>query len=204
MTRSVEEPPLAEQALRGKIIVVSGPSGAGKSTLLRAVRRRCPDQVQFSVSATTRAPRPGERDGVDYHFLSHEDFQARRAAGEFLECCEVFGRGDWYGTLLSEVTPALEAGRSVLLEIDVDGAAQVLANHADAVTIFIRPDSVADLRERLAKRGTETPAAARRRIEVAERELSHGDRFEYQVINHDLEQAVERFCEILQTIGSQA
>ena len=94
----------------GQIVVISGPSGAGKTTLLRRLSECCLQPFEHSVSATTRPPRPGEIDGVDYHFLSHEEFAQRRAAGEFLECCEVFGRGDWYGTLRKEVAPRLAAG----------------------------------------------------------------------------------------------
>ena len=108
----------------GRLIVISGPSGAGKTTLLKRLFELCP-QLAVSVSATTRPPRPGEREAVDYHFLSPEEFERRRQAGEFLECCEVFGRGYWYGTLLREVTPSLAAGKWVVLEIDVQGTMAV-------------------------------------------------------------------------------
>jgi guanylate kinase len=138
----------------GQLVVISGPSGSGKTTVLRQVFERCP-WLESSVSATTRSPRPGEVDGEDYFFLSNDDFAARRARGEFLESFEVFGRGHWYGTLQSEVAPRLAAGKWVVLEIDVEGTLAVLRTYADAVTIFLRPESVAELERRLVARGTE-------------------------------------------------
>ena len=123
--------------------------GAGKTTLLKRLYSTCPLPLVASVSATTGRPRPGEVDGVDYHFLSREEFARRREAGEFLECCEVYGRGDWYGTLKSEVTPSLEAGKWVVLEIDVQGTLAVLEHYPDALTIFIQPASIDELERRL-------------------------------------------------------
>src|SRR5689334_21518289 len=115
-----------------KLIVLSGPAGVGKSTILRNLLAKYPIELRFSVSATTRPPRPGETEGVDYYFLSPEEFQRRRQAGEFLECCEVFGRGQWYGTLLSEVRPSPGSQKWVLLDIDVDGAEKVREQFPDA------------------------------------------------------------------------
>ena len=138
----------------GRLIVISGPSGVGKTTVMRQLFAQCPRLVA-SVSATTRPPRPDEQDGRDYHFLSPEEFDRRRQAGDFLECCEVFGRGYWYGTLKSEVTPRLAAGKWVVLEIDVQGTLAVLSQFPDAETIFIRPESLAELERRLRGRGTE-------------------------------------------------
>src|SRR5687767_7450301 len=106
----------------GKLAIISGPSGAGKSTVVKQLLATCPLPLELSVSATTRDPRPGEQAGIDYHFLTREEFARRRAAGEFLECKEVFGRGDWYGTLHNVVTAGLAAGKWVILEIDVEGA----------------------------------------------------------------------------------
>src|SRR5438270_2528551 len=114
--------------MSGRLIVISGPSGAGKTTIVRELFERCPRLVA-SVSATTRPPRPQERDGVDYHFLSAEEFERRRRAGEFIECAEVFGRGYWYGTLRSEVAPRLAAEKWVVLEIDVQGTLAVLEQY---------------------------------------------------------------------------
>ncbi len=185
----------------GKLIVISGPSGAGKSTLLKHLFEKCPDLVS-SVSATTRAARPGERDGVDYHFLAPEEFERRRQAGEFLECFEVFGRGTWYGTLESEVAPSLAAGNSIVLEIDVQGAMAVLKRYPEAITIFVHPSSLASLDElgrRLRARGTDTEEAIERRLEVARRELEYADRYQHQVINDDVEQAVQQICDIIRS-----
>lgn len=181
----------------GRLIVISGPSGAGKTTLLKQVYERSPVPLLASVSATTRLRRCGEIDGVDYHFLSREEFARRRESGEFLECCEVYGRGDWYGTLRSEVTPSLAAGKWVVLEIDVQGTFAVLQQYPDAVTIFVRPSSETELERRLVERRTETPEAIQRRLEVARRELAFADRYRYQVINDNVERALDELLKIL-------
>jgi guanylate kinase len=181
----------------GKLVVISGPSGAGKTTVLREVFQRATVPLVASVSATTRRPRPGEVSDVDYHFLTPEEFARRRERGEFLECCEVYGRGDWYGTLRGEVAPRLADGKWVVLEIDVQGTLSVLRQYPDAVTIFLRPSSMAELERRLRERGTETEEALSRRLAVAAEELKFIDRYRYQVINDDVEQAVAELCRIL-------
>jgi guanylate kinase len=183
------------------LVVVSGPSGVGKTTVLERLLATCPLPLRRSVSATTRAPRPGETDGVDYHFLSREEFARRRRRGDFLECFDVFHRGEWYGTLLSEVTPSLDAGKWVVLGIDVQGALAVMARCSDAVTIFIRPSSLRVLEERLRGRRTESEPAIRRRLEQAQSELALADRYQYQVINDDVDQAVREICSILTQVG---
>jgi guanylate kinase len=182
----------------GKLIVISGPSGAGKTTLLKKLCERCPG-LSVSVSATTRPPRPGERDGVDYHFLSPDEFHARRRAGEFLECFEVFGRGTWYGTLASEVSPSLAAGKSIVLEIDVQGTMAVLERFRDAITIFVHPSSLDELERRLRGRGTESDDSIQRRLEVARRELASADRYQHQVLNDDVDRAVQEICDIIRS-----
>jgi guanylate kinase len=184
-------------ASAGKLIIVSGPSGAGKTTLLKRMFSDGTHPLTLSVSATTRKPRPGEEDGKDYHFLTLEEFTRRREAGEFLECFEVFGRGDWYGTLQSEVAPRLQAGNWVVLEIDVQGTLAVLQHYPDAVTIFIEPISVTDLERRLRLRGTETEAAIQRRLETARRELAQADFYRHRVINDDLDRAAAELAQIL-------
>jgi len=183
--------------LPGKLVVISGPSGAGKTTVLREVFHRASVPLVASVSATTRKPRPGEVADVDYHFLSREEFARRREAGEFLECCEVYGRGDWYGTLRGEVAPRLAAGKWVVLEIDVQGTLSVLKQYPDALTIFLRPSSPAELERRLRDRGTETEEAISRRLAVAAEEMKYIDRYRFVVINDDVEQAVAELCRIL-------
>jgi guanylate kinase len=185
----------------GNLIVLSGPSGVGKSTVLRGLLARFPDRLRLSISATTRTPRPGEKDGVDYYFLTPQEFSRRREAGEFLECCEVFGRGHWYGTLLSEVRPSPDDPKSVILDIDVDGAEKVRGKFPDVPTIFLRPSSEAELERRLRARGTESEEAISRRLEVARRELSRANQYKYQVVNDTVERAVAEIGEILTKLG---
>jgi guanylate kinase len=184
-----------------QLVVLSGPSGVGKSTVLRRLVERYPDQLRLSVSATTRSPRPGEKDGVDYFFLDSDEFQRRRQAGEFLECFEVFGRGHWYGTLLSEVRPSPKDPRSVILDVDVAGADQVRRLFPGVLTIFLRPSSEEELQRRLRARGTESEAAIERRLEVARRELDRADEYQFQVVNDTVDDAVNEISEILRTRG---
>jgi len=184
---------------RGRLVVLSGPSGSGKSTVLKRLFEAAPVPLVSSVSATTRPPRPGEVDGVDYHFLSEEEFDERRRRGEFLECFEVFGRGHWYGTLLGEVAPSLEAGNWVILEIDVQGARSVVEQFGDAITIFLRPPSLEVLEERLRQRKTETEEAIHTRLRRARHEMASADRYRYQVVNDDVDRAVREICGILNT-----
>jgi len=182
---------------RGKLAIISGPSGAGKTTVLGNLIEQHGESLHLSISATTRPPRPGERHGVDYYFLSPEEFERKRLAGAFLECCEVFGRGHWYGTLLAEVTPSLEAGKSVILEVDVQGAQKALARFPDALTIFIEPGSWEELERRLRQRKTDSEEDIRRRLEVARRELKLAGEYDYQVVNDDPAAAARRIAEII-------
>ncbi len=184
-------------SLQGKLVIISGPSGAGKSTVVRQLLDTCTLPLQLSVSATTRPPRVGERDGVDYHFIAQDEFCRRRDAGDFLEWKEVFGRGDLYGTLRSETTSGLAAGKWVILEIDVEGALTVLEQHPEAITIFVHPGSMDELERRLRGRGTETAESIQRRLAVARRELDCRDRYRFQVINDSKDRAVQEICQIL-------
>ncbi len=186
-------------AHQGMLIIVSGPSGAGKSTLLKRLFELKPGPLISSVSVTTRAPRPGEVDGVDYYFVSPEEFARRRAQGEFLECCQVYGSGDWYGTLRSQVAPSLEAGKWVVLEIDVQGTLAVLRQYPDALTIFVHPGSMEELERRLRGRRTETQADIARRLEAARNELAAAQHYRYQVVNDQVERAAQELCNILLT-----
>jgi guanylate kinase len=184
-------------AKRGMLVIISGPSGVGKSTIVRELLSHCDVPMDLSVSATTRAPRTGEVDGLDYHFLSQDEFQRRQDAGEFLEACEVFSSGEWYGTLLAEVDPRLEKGRCVILEIDVQGALKVMTERPDAVSIFIEPRSLAVLEERLRGRATEAEEVIQRRLERSRREMAASDRYDYRVLNEQVPVAVEQICDIL-------
>jgi len=187
---------MADRA-RGRLVVLSGPSGAGKSTVLRLLLGQSGLPLVLSVSATTRPPRPGEVDGVDYHFLSAEEFDRRRRRGEFLECFQVFGKDHWYGTLNSAVSPVLEEGKWVILEIDVQGALSVIERYPDAITVFLRPDSLEELEKRLRGRKTESEEAIAGRLERARHEWPLADRYRYEVINDDVGRAVHEICDIL-------
>jgi guanylate kinase len=169
-----------------KVFVITGPSGVGKGTLISRLLDRVPD-LELSISATTREPREGEVDGRDYHFLTREEFDRRIEAEDFLEFATY--SGNRYGTLRSEVRHRLEAGRSVVLEIEVQGARQVRAAMRESVQVFIAPPDPAILRERLLARGTDSAEAIDARLEVAEQELAAQDEFAHRVVNDDLDRA---------------
>lgn len=173
-----------------RFVVLSGPSGSGKTTIVQELLQKCPVKLIKSVSATTRAPRPHEIPGDHYHFLSRQDFARRREHGEFLECAEVHGSGNWYGTLKSEVTRAREQGGCALLEIDVQGARQVIEQCPGALTIFVKTADDGEYERRLRARGTESEAVIQSRLETARRELAHASAYRHQVVNDDLQRAV--------------
>jgi guanylate kinase len=177
-----------------RVFVITGPSGVGKGTLIRLLRERVPE-LALSVSATTRAARAGEEDGVDYHFLSDAEFARRVDAGEFVEWAEYSGRR--YGTLRSELQRHLDEGRPVVLEIELQGARQVREAMPEAVQIFIEPPDREALKDRLVGRGTDDPDAIARRLAVAERELAAAGEFQYRVVNDRLDEAVARLVEIV-------
>jgi guanylate kinase len=173
----------------GRVVVITGPSGVGKGTLIRTLRERVPE-LELSVSATTREPRPGERDGVDYHFLSDADFQRRVDAGDFVEHATYAGHR--YGTLRSELERRTAAGHPVLLEIEVQGARQVRAAMPEAVQVFLAPPSLDALRARLVGRGTNDPKEVDARLAVAREELLAQAEFPHVVVNDRLEDAAAR------------
>jgi guanylate kinase len=177
-----------------RVFVITGPSGVGKGTLIRGLMERLPD-LELSVSATTRPPRPGERDGVDYHFLSREEFARRVAEGQFVEHADYAGRS--YGTLRSELEDRLRAGVPVLLEIEVQGARQVRAAMPEAVQVFIAPPSLEALRTRLIGRGTDDRAEVERRLRVAAQELSAQPEFRHVVVNDRLDDALEQLSAVV-------
>ncbi|MBE3556699.1 MAG: guanylate kinase [Firmicutes bacterium] len=175
----------------GLLFVLSGPSGVGKGTVGRALRKRLP-QLAYSVSVTTRPPRPGERDGVDYFFVAPPRFQEMIAQGEVLEWAEVYGH--WYGTPRAFVEKLLRSHIDILLEIDTQGAMQVKERYPDAVTLFLLPPSLKELRKRIERRGTETREAAAERFRSAQVELTLAPRYDYAIVNDRLDEAVRR-CE---------
>jgi len=181
-------------ATNSKLFVISGPSGAGKGTLVARVRDRR-SNLGLTVSATTRAPREGERDGVSYYFLTRDEFDRRVAAGEFVEWAEV--HGNCYGTLVSEVESKLKSGASLILEIDVQGALQVKKRFPDAVLIFIKPPSLDTLRQRLEGRGSETPESLELRLADAADELALADRYDDVIVNDDLDLATDELVRVL-------
>jgi guanylate kinase len=180
-----------------KVFVITGPSGVGKGTLIGMLRERVPD-LELSVSATTRPPREGEHEGHDYHFLSPTEFARRADSNDFLEHASY--SGNRYGTLRSEVESRLEADRSVVLEIEVQGARQVRAAMPEAVLVFIAPPSPETLRERLERRGTDRPEEISERLRTAELELDARQEFQHVLVNDELERAAD---ELAATVRSE-
>ena len=170
------------------LVVVSGPSGAGKSTVLTRVMSEL-EAIRFSVSHTTRGPRAGERDGIEYHFVTRREFERLISEGSFLEWAEV--HGEMYGTSRDEYDRAVREGVDLLLDIDVKGADQVRQKFDDAVTVFVIPPSYKDLERRLRGRGPDDEASFQRRLAVAGEEMGHFRKYQYAIVNLDLEASVE-------------
>jgi guanylate kinase len=179
----------------GKLVVISAPSGSGKTTIAREIMKRNPSMT-FSVSATTRPRREGEKDGNDYFFLSSEEFRRKVAAGEFVEWEEIYG--DLYGTLTQEVDRALQSGRHVLFDVDVKGGLSIKRRYPAALLIFIRPPSVEALDQRLKDRKTEDEATLARRLARVPMELELGEAFDHQVVNDRLERAIDEVHKIVE------
>lgn len=185
-----------------RVVVLSGPSGSGKTTIVSRVLQEAPVKLVKSVSATTRPARPNERHGEDYYFLSREEFEQRRARGEFLECAEVHKSGHWYGTLVSEVERARQEGGWAFLEIDVEGALNVMQRYPQAVTIFLLTPSDEEFERRLRARGTESEEVIQRRLQTAREELKFANRYKFRVVNDELDKAVREVCDILASAAS--
>jgi guanylate kinase len=179
-----------------RVFVITGPSGVGKGTLIRSLRERHPE-LELAVSATTRAPRIGEEDGVDYHFLAPSDFERRVAAGEFVEHAEYAGHR--YGTLRTELEARAAAGAPVVLEIDLQGARQVRAAMPDAAQVFVAPPSFGELRARLVGRGTDDPEKVAERLALAETELAAESEFHHVIVNDRLEAAVAELLGVIES-----
>ncbi len=181
---------------KGKLFVITAPSGAGKTSLIEAVMREDPS-LKISVSYTTRPPRPGERNGVDYHFIDDATFLAMKNRGEFLESAEVHGYR--YGTSKKVILDAVKRGEDLILEIDWQGARQVRELYPDCVGIFILPPSIEELERRMRARGQDADAVIRRRVENAREELLHAGEFKYAIINKDFDTARRQLAEIIRT-----
>lgn len=180
--------------MSGKLFVISGPSGSGKSTITKILAED--ENVRISVSATTRKPRPGETDGVSYYFLEKSEFEEKIEKGEFYEYARVFE--NYYGTLRKTVDDMLFEGYDVILEIDVQGALQIMEKRPDAVTVFIMPPDMETLLKRLSGRKTETKEQIELRTREAKREISFRDRYDYCVINDDLDRCVDEIKQIME------
>ena len=174
---------------KGLLIVISGPSGAGKGTICKALLEKRQD-IEVSVSATTRNPRDGEIDGVNYHFLKKEDFLKKLEQGDFLEYAQVYG--NFYGTPKSNVEEVLESGKNVILEIDIQGALKVKEKATEGVFIFILPPSMEELKQRIIKRGSETQESLMTRFKNAYQEINYVSKYNYAVVNDEVDTAVEK------------
>jgi guanylate kinase len=185
----------------GRLFVITAPSGAGKTSLIEALMRADPS-LKLSISYTTRAPRPGEKNGVDYHFVDDAEFLAMRSRGEFLESAEVHGYR--YGTSKRVIADALARGEDLILEIDWQGARQVRSIYPGCVGIFILPPSVEELERRMRSRAQDSDAVIRRRLDNAREELAHSGEFEYRIINKDFDTAQRELAEIIQKERAKA
>lgn len=192
MTGSIDDDALNERAdhlidelrtiARARMFVISGPSGVGKDTLIQQLRPLFPE-FHFAVTATTRDRRPGEMDGVDYYFMTQEEFLSRRASGGFLESAEVYGKGHWYGVPKERVRAALRSGRHVVVKVDIQGAASIRELAPDSIQIFVAPPSMQALTERLMRRKSDDPVVLMQRLRTSSRELLAAKDFDYIVFN---------------------
>jgi len=180
---------------KGHLFIISAPSGAGKTTIVKAVLDRLADML-YSISYTTRKPRNGEQDGIDYNFISRDDFKKRIDGGEWAEWAEVHGNN--YGTSAEFLDNGLASGRNILLDIDVQGTIQILERYPDSITIFIMPPSLETLGKRLELRGTDSKADIARRLVNAEKEMAKKDLYRHIVVNDQLSEAIEKLISIIE------
>ena len=179
---------------RGLLLILSGPSGTGKSTVISGLLQRR-DDIRFSVSATTREPRPGEEEGKDYYFLTRDTFDQMVADGAFLEYATYVGNS--YGTPVGPIEDHLAAGYNVLLDIEVQGATQVKAMREDAVSVFLLPPSMEELERRLRSRGTDSEEKIQQRLQTAREEIAHAPEYDYIIVNDDLDKAVRELDAVI-------
>ncbi|MEJ1934921.1 guanylate kinase [Nostoc sp. NIES-2111] len=184
---SIHRATTTESPFSGKLIVLTGPSGVGKGTLMRSLLQRHPE-LYYSVSATTRAPRPGEVDGKNYYFISRSKFEQLVAQGEFLESAEF--AGNYYGTPREAVLHQVQSGKLVVLEIELEGARQIRTSFPQALSIFILPPSFEELERRIRGRGQDSEEAIARRLQRAKEEIQAADEFDIQIVNDDFETAL--------------
>ena len=184
---------------RGRLFIISGPSGSGKTTLCSAVLKRFPG-MRYSVSYTTRKPRNGEENGVDYHFVKNKDFKDKIKSGEWAEWAEV--HGNYYGTSAQFLDEAMDSGHDVILDIDVQGTIRLLDRHPKSVTIFIMPPSMEELERRLTSRNTDCSETVARRLENAKMEMAKKDLYLHVIINDQLQEAVDRLIAVIENYRS--
>ena len=180
---------------KGKLVVISGFSGAGKGTLMKALMKEYGDSYALSVSATTRKPRPGEMDGVDYFFVTKDKFEQMIAEDALIEYAQYVG--NYYGTPRDYVEQDRNKGKNVILEIDVQGGLQVIEKCSDCISIFVMPPSIDELRSRLSGRGTEKEEVINKRVDEAQREIKQGRVYKYHVVNNDIETSIKEVSDIL-------
>ena len=194
---------MAQETKSAQIVILSGPSGSGKTTIVERVMSNSPVKMIKAVSATTRPKREKEVEGESYYFLSPQEFLERQTNDEFIETAEVFGAGYWYGTLRSEIERAAQNNAWVFLEIDVKGALKVMEQYPDTLSFFLKTPSESEYEQRLRSRGTEAEDVIQRRLATARKELQSADKYRYQIVNDNLDRAVQEISNILVEWGKQ-